>query len=448
MAERLNLIVMVAHDLGRFIGPYGLKTVATPHLDRLAAEGARFSRSFCVAPQCSPSRASIFTGRYPHNNGVLGLCHGLFKWDLHPEEQHFAGLLQQGGYHTALVGLQHETTRPDAMGYDEIVAPNAPCDYQGEQRAERFGAQAAELLARLAGGEQPFFIQMGFFEPHRLPGSPNLFGPMAPAAERGVTVPPYLVDDDSARAEVAAFQGAVQVMDAGVGRVLEALDGLGLAENTLVLFTTDHGIPFPRAKCSVYDPGLETCLLLRGPLPGLRGGQVYDPMLPHIDLLPTLLDLLGLPTPAAVQGRTVAPLLRGDHYQPRAEIFGEMTYHDYYDPVRCIRTETHKLIVAFMFNRPFMDPSQAWRPGTITVVPDDPMNQRHDLVELYDLRNDPLEHHNLAHEPAQAALRDELLARLYRHMAATEDPLLTGVPPSPMHLDAVRTLKEAAERAE
>ncbi len=436
-----NIIVLICHDLGRHLGCYGIPTVQTPHLDGFAAQGTRFARSFCVAPQCSPSRAALFTGRYPHCNGVLGLTHALFAWDLHAQEKHLATLLGEAGYHGALIGLQHETVRPEAMGFAEIVPRDALVADATLTGCDQVAAQTEAWLQTRRDSASPFYLQIGFFEPHRAPRTPHQFGDIAPDDELGVFVPPYLVDDEGARRELAAYQGAIRKLDGAVGRILEALETENLAENTLVVFTTDHGIPFPRAKCSVYDPGLETCLLMRWPRANWRQGQVVEPMIPHIDILPTLLELAGVEIPQSVQGRSFAPLLRGHPYAPRAEFFGEMTYHDYYDPVRCIRTETHKLIVAFCFNTGFMDPSQQWQPQTITVHPAAPHLSRHDIVELYDLRTDPLEHHNLAAAPEHAAVRDDLLRRLHTWMLETSDPLLEGVPPSPMHLMALAALQ-------
>lgn len=438
-SSRPNILLIICHDLGRHLGCYGVPTVRTPNLDRLAAEGVRFSRSFCAAPQCSPSRAALFTGRSPHSNGVLGLTHALFAWDLNPQERHLAGLFREAGYHTALAGLQHETTRPEQMGWDEIIKQNAPVADAALTGGDRIAAQAAAFVRGQAGSARPFYLQVGFFEPHRAPGTPGEFGGLPSDEARGVTVPAYLLEDEAAREAFRHYQGAIEKLDGAAGRLLAAVDAAGLRENTLVVFTTDHGIPFPRAKCSVYDPGLETCLLLRGP--GLAAGRVVEEMVSHIDLLPTLLDLAGVPVPESVQGRSVAPLLEGGDYEARREIFGEMTYHDYYDPVRCIRTDRHKLIVAFCYNRGLMDPSQQWRPGTITRHPEDPSRSRHDLVELYDLHDDPGETRNLAASEAHAAVREDLLRRLYDWMAATDDPLLLGVPPSPMHHRAVALLR-------
>jgi hypothetical protein len=264
----------------------------------------------------------------------------------------------------------------------------------------------------------------------------------------GVTIPPYLRDEPRARAELAELQGAVRALDAAVGRVLAGLRDLGLERDTLVLFTTDHGVALPRAKCSLYDPGLETALILRLPARGWSGGRAIDGLVSNVDLFPTLLELVGLPPGDRVQGRSLLAALDGaaDPHR-RDHLFGEMTYHDYYDPRRCLRTARHKLIVNFSAAPAFMDPSQSWRPRTTTVVPADPARAYHPLLELYDLATDPLERHNLADDPAHGDTRRALLARLHAWMRDTGDPLLDGAVTSPIHRRAVAALAGAGETA-
>jgi N-sulfoglucosamine sulfohydrolase len=172
-------------------------------------------------------------------------------------------------------------------------------------------------------------------------------------------VPPYLRDTPGTREELAGLQGAMRHLDEELGRWTDALHALGLESNTLMIVTTDHGIAMPRAKCSLYDPGIQVALVLRrAGRPGWCGGRVRKEMISSIDVLPTVLELAGIPVPANVQGRSFAPLLDGRAYTPCREVFCELTYHNYYDPVRCIRTEGQKLIANFSAAPSFMDPSQ------------------------------------------------------------------------------------------
>lgn len=446
MAAQPNILLVTCHDLGQHLGCYGVPTVDTPTLDRLAAEGVRFSRSFCVAPQCSPSRATLFSGRFPHANGVMGLCHAGFKWDYNEGEVHLARRLADAGYHTACLGIVHESPSQEGLGFAEIMPHRPPCDDETTPFAINLAENAERWLADIARREQPFYLQLGFFEPHRNHGYPTQWPPTNRPARADVTVPGYLADTPGAREEMAWFEASVRTVDDAMIRVLGALEAAGLAEDTLVIFTADHGIPFPRAKCTLYDPGLEVPLIMRWPRGPWQAGTVHDAMVSNTDYVPTLCDLLGLPAPENTHGISFAPLLKGEPLQPRREIFAEMTYHDYYDPIRCLRTETHKLIVSFCYNKALMDCSQQWGRRTTTVVPPDPHAARHPLVELYDVAADPLEHENLAERPEMADLRRELLARLHAWMVDTGDPLLEGVPMSPTHHEALAVLNDAAGR--
>ena len=457
MAGRSNLLLITCHDLGRFLGCYGNETVQSPALDRLAAEGVRFTQAFCTAPQCSPSRASLFTGRYPHSNGVMGLTHAQFAWDLHPDERHLGQILREAGYTTALAGVHHESRAgtPEEVaarcGMDEILAQHGMAAVAPQSHGEVLTDAALGWLDRVGGGERPWYLQIGYHEPHRVAaharieeGYMGFIGDyIVPDEVRGVAVPPYLQDTALAREELAELQGAARALDAAVGRLLAGLHQRDLAERTIVVFTTDHGLALPRAKCSLYDPGLETALLLRIPGQGVAGGRTLDPLMSNVDLLPTLLDLLGVPIPERVQGRSVAPALTGGAFTPREAIFGELTYHDYYDPRRCIRTDRHKLIINFTAAPGFMDPSQSWRPRTVTVEPPDPAVAYHPLLELYDLADDPYEWRNLADAPDHATIRAALLTRLASWMRETGDPLLAGAVTPPLHWMALAALGRA-----
>ncbi|MGC8643525.1 MAG: sulfatase family protein [Isosphaeraceae bacterium] len=448
--RRPNILMVHCHDLGQYLHCYGVKTVQTPNIDALAAEGVRFARSFCSNPGCSPSRSSIFTGRWPHSNGVMGLCHANFAWDLGPDERHMAQILRDAGYTTMAVGVIHETASGSKRcGYERYLPP---------ARAVAAADAAIGLLHELRNKrEKPFFLCVGFIEPHRLsypnptwpgatPNDSSFPGPhLKPDDSLGVQVPPYLRDTEGTRHELAGLQGAVRHVDSQVGRIVTALKKTGLESDTLLIFTTDHGIAMPRAKCGLYEPGVRVALIFRLPSrEGWHGGIVHNEMITNIDYLPTILDLAGVPVPANVQGRSFAALLDGKAYQPRTEIFSELTYHDYYDPRRAIRTERHKLIVNLTTAPAFMDPSQSWRPRSDVVTPTNHAMAYHPHVELYDLARDPWEQKDLAQDASYSAVRSELLRRLYRHLVETKDPILQGAVTPPQHRRVLQLLQSAA----
>jgi arylsulfatase A-like enzyme len=377
----------------------------------------------------------------------MGLCHANFAWDLNPDERHLAQILRDAGYATAAVGVIHETASgAERCGYERYLRPAS---------AAPATDAAIELVREFASKPgKPFFLCVGFIEPHRisypapnwpggLAGDASFPGPaLKPDDSLGVQVPPYLRDTDGTRRELAGLQGGIRHVDTQVGRILAALRESGLESETLFIFTTDHGIAMPRAKCGLYEPGVQVALLMRLPSrEGWHGGRVRDEMITNIDYLPTLLDLVGVPIPTNVQGRSFAALLDGRAYQPRQEIFTELTYHDYYDPRRAIRTETHKLIVNFTTAPAFMDPSQSWRPQSDVATPRNHAMAYHPDVELYDLTKDPWEQKDVAQQAQYAAVRRELLKRLHQHLVETKDPILQGAVTPPQHRRALGLLQ-------
>lgn len=424
-----NILLFTCHDLGRHLGCYGRRTVHTPALDTLAATGVRFDNIFCTAPQCSPSRAALHTGRYPHSTGVLGLAHHPFGWSLTPTNQHLAHILTASGYSTTLVGMQHliERGRAEELGY-QTVYPVRPA---GEE-----ALTAVECLRGLSLEERPFYLEVGFEEPHR----PYDFGGALPDESGGVDVPPYLPDVPEARSDLAAFQGAARVMDAAVGSVLDGLEQAGLSGNTWVIFTADHGIAMPRAKGSLYDPGIEIPLLMRWPDGGLAGGRTVGELLSNVDMVPTMLQALKLAMPSNIQGESFWPLLVGSEYSPREEIFAEKTFHTYYEPMRCIRTMTHKYIVNFEVSTAVDVPADVQRSPVYPLLIEEFTRVR-DYEELYDLAADPVEEKNLAGAPDLASLQGDLRRRLMNWMHDTADPILNGPVPSPYYFEAMQRLQ-------
>ncbi|WP_417507041.1 sulfatase [Microbacterium sp.] len=441
-----NILLLHCHDLGRFLGAYGVTTVTTVHLDALAAESTVFTSAFATSPHCSPARASLFTGAYPQQHGVLGLTHEPFGWDLTDPTTHLAHRLRQHGYRTELVGVHHESrTHADAeiarrLGFDQVRS--------GGDR-DVVVTRTIDALTRAAASGEPFYLQAGFHEPHREPSDRDRDGIMGflgdavqPDATHGVSVPSYLADTADAQEEMAELQGAVRHMDEGVGAVLSELERLGLADDTIVVFTTDHGLALPRAKCTLYDAGLGVALFLRVPDRPRWQGRRVGQLVSHVDVVPTLLELAVSDLPADVAGTSLVPLV--EHDEPaRTFTFGQLTYHTYFDPKRSVRSADAKLILNLSNAPRAMDPTQSWMHRSVPIDLTGPTIGTSPVMEFYDLAADPDELVNLIDDPDRTAQVSEFAAALRHWMQETADPLLTH-PTSPRHALALAGLEQIA----
>ena len=402
-----NLVYIHSHDSGRYVQPYGY-AVPTPNIQRLAEEGLLFRQAFSAAPTCSPSRAALLTGQWPHNSGMLGLSHRGFA--LGDPSRHLAHTLRAAGYLTVLAGLQHVSTDPPATGYEVVL--------QHASRNVEVVAPAAAAFLRDAPA-QPFFLDVGFHETHRP------YPEVDEADARYVRAPTPIPDTAETRRDMAGYIAKAKVFDEGVGMVLEALEAAGLTDDTLVVCTTDHGIAFPSMKCNLTDDGIGVFMIARGP-GGFGGGKVCDAMVSQIDLFPTLCDLSGIEHPPWLEGRSLMPIVRGEAEEVRDEVFGEVTYHAAYEPQRAVRTKRWKYIRRFGERRvPVLancddGPSKSvWleRDWGARPLPEE---------QLFDLYFDPNERHNLVDDARHASELEEMRGRLARWMHDTADPLLAG----------------------
>jgi N-sulfoglucosamine sulfohydrolase len=242
--------------------------------------------------------------------------------------------------------------------------------------------------------------------------------------------PAPIPDTQQTRRDMASYKASARVLDAGIGTLLRELETSGLAANTLVICTTDHGIPFPEMKCSLRDGGIGVMLMMRGP-GGFSGGKVVDSMVSHIDLFPTICDVAGVAKPSWLQGRSLNPLIRGEVAKVRDEVFAEVNYHAAYEPKRAVRTERHKYIRHFdkrgkpvlpncddgLSKSLWLDAGWSTQP-----VPEE---------ELYDLIFDPNETRNLAGDPKHRDAHKDMASRLDRWRRETDDPILKGPIPLP-----------------
>jgi len=395
-----NVLIVHWHDLGRQLGAYGHRDVSSPRLDQLAAEGILFTRAHATAPLCSPSRGSLFTGRYPQSNGLIGLAH--HGWEYRSGVRTLPQLLSELGWYSALFGMQHETSYPKRLGFDEFDVSNSYCDYVVDKVEEWLRGSAADLSG------QPFLLTAGFFETHR----PYPRDRYQPADSAAVSLPDYLPDTPEVRQDLADFYGSIATADTAVGVLLDTLADTGLDASTWVVFLTDHGPAFPRAKSTLYDAGTGIAMIIRPPANRAVAPRVYDELFSGVDLVPTLLDLLGLDVPTDIEGVSHAPILLAPdaHTEPaRDHVYTTKTYHDSFDPIRAIRTKESSYIENYA-TRPLLD--LPWdiaesAPGR-TLVP--LLHDQRPARELYDLVEDPTESHNLlgpdATDKAEAIAND------------------------------------------
>jgi N-sulfoglucosamine sulfohydrolase len=403
-----NILYIHSHDTGRYIEPYGCD-VPTPNLRKLAGQGILFRNAFNAAPTCSPSRASLLTGHCPHNNGMLGLAHRGFS--LNDYKQHILHTLRPHGYRSTLIGVQHIAKDPRVIGYDEIVETSDVHVAQVAPAAARFLKQTPQ---------QPFFLDIGFFETHRE------FHPPGPQEDERFCKPPVPIPDAPAtRRDMAAFKASARVLDQGIGDILNALESAGLAGNTLVIATNDHGVPFPAMKCNLTVHGTGVALIMRGP-GDFAGGKVANAMVSHLDLYPTICALLNIESPAWLQGKSLLPLIHGQVQELHEELFAEVNFHAAYEPKRAVRTKRWNYI------RRFGDREHPVLPNCDDGLSKDLWlktgwkNQLVPREQLFDVIFDPNETRNLAADPTCAKALTETRDRLEAWMKRTDDPLLRG----------------------
>jgi N-sulfoglucosamine sulfohydrolase len=409
-----NILYIHSHDTGRYVQPYGFQ-VPTPNIQLLADQGVLFREAFCAAPTCSGSRASLLTGLYCHNNGMLGLAHR--GWRLNDYGQHWVHTLRRAGYRSTLIGEQHISVDPGVIGYDELVDVDS-------NHAENVAPLTIEALR--SAPQQPWFMSVGFFETHR-----DFFAPTSVRDTLYSLPPANLPDIAASRRDMAAFKASARSLDQGIGAVLHALHDFGLVENTLVICTTDHGIAFPGAKATLFDRGIGVMMIVRGPH-GFTGGKVVDAPVSHLDVFPTLCEVAAVEPPDWLQGSSLMPLIRGEVERLNDGIFAEVTYHAAYEPQRAIRTERWKYIRRFdEYPHPVLAncDDSASKSALVEAGWGERVVPRE---QLYDLILDPAEGSNLVAEAASQEVLAELRGRLDAWMRETADPLLEGpVEPPP-----------------
>lgn len=440
----MNILLLHAHDAGRYVQPYGFP-FENPNLMAFAGEAVLFRKAFCAAPTCGPSRAAMMTGQYPHQTGMYGLP-GRDGWKIDDYGKHLVNVLKRHGYQTVLAGVQHEANHAEhfpEMEYERVLEREAPVREQdGECYPETIDKVEAFLATR--DDPRPFFLSVGIDEPHRdnlarpelnLHGKSDRFTKTRyydpEKLDYRYTAPlPWLPDLPEIRKDVESYREGVRIMDEYMGRVLYALKHNGLEDNTLVIVTSDHGIEFSGGKKTLSDQGTQVMLMIRGPAGSpFRGGRVVEGLVHHLDVMPTICDLLGIEAGHALEGRSLMPLVTGEADRLRECIFTEQTYHGALEAMRAVRTERYKYIRRHAATGPQMRHDGPTAPIMETFGWYD-RNLGHE--ELFDLYLDPMEACDRAADPAYAGIKADLSARLDTWMAETGDPFPSGVfPPKP-----------------
>lgn len=438
----MNVVYLHAHDAGRYVQPYGFP-FENPNLMAFAREGVLFRKAFCMAPTCGPSRAALTSGQYPHQVGMYGLPGGQ-GWLFDDYGKHLVQQFNGWGYLTVLAGVQHEASHADfsCIGYQRVLEEEAPARAQaGECYPETI--DKVESFLATHDRDQPFFLSVGIDEPHRdnlkreelnLQGEANRFTKTRfydpdKLDWRYTAPPPWLPDLPEIRKEMESYREGVRIMDEYMGRVLYALRHNGFDTDTLVIVTSDHGIEFPGGKMGLSDQGTQVMLMIRGPEgTPFRGGQVVEPMVTHLDLYPTLCELLGKDVSHKLGGKSLVPLAGGEVEALHEATFAEQTYHGGLEPLRSVRTERYKYI-----RRHFPSGPRMRHCGPTTPVMEAAGWYDRDLGtdELFDLYLDPMEACNRADDPGYAAIKAGLAARLEAWMAETGDPFPEGAFPDP-----------------
>ncbi len=446
--KRPNILYIHSHDTGRRIEPYGYP-VATPNLQILADQGVLFRQAYCVSPTCSPSRAGLLTGQYPHQCGQWGLAN--MGYPLAHPERHVVKVLQPHGYYTALLGVQHVTADERDIGYDEVreeIIGGAAGIRDPEMCASQVGPAAEAWLAAHAKDDAPWFLDVGMIQTHtsawrripqeKMPGTREI--------DRA-RPSPGLPDTFETRQWHANHQVSASQLDEAIGGILAALESLGLAENTLVIYTTDHGVGLVDHKCSLNDGGLEVSLIIRGP--GWIGGRTVHAMVTHLDVIPTLCDICDIEAPDWLEGRSLLPLVTGESTKLHDSIFSEINVHGFSLPERSVRTERYRLI-----RRWWQEPDQPWKnidpsPANIRMHeygwPERVTKPESDV--LHDLFLDPLGRRDRSLDPEYREIYADMVQQLTGWMEKTGDSLLQqGLVAIPKPLPFQRPAEELRKR--
>ncbi|WP_051946303.1 sulfatase [Verrucomicrobium sp. BvORR106] len=453
--QKLNLLIITADDMNADSpGWMGNTVIKTPNLDAFAATGHRFINHHVTAPICQPSRSALMTGRVPHRNGALGFN------PVREDVPTLVEILQQQGYFAACINkVVHMAPRTKFPW-------NSVADGSGKN-PDQIGKDLATALQEASKTGKPFFINANITDPHRpfygttkagggkkrqAAKNPKTAGTDAegdtdkdeaiitPIQPEAAQVPSFLEDVPDVRKEVAQYDSSVLRLDQSFSRILAALKDSGQEDRTVVVFLSDHGMSFPFSKATVYRNGTWSPVILRLPSNHpLTKPAVHEEFVSSVDLLPTLLELLSVPLPEGLDGRTWTPLLRGESQPNREAVVTHVNTVSSGQsfPQRCIRTKSRSLIFSAWSGGPRDFKVEAMSGLSFRALAEaaksDPKIEARVTqllkgipLALYDLDKDPNERVNVIADPAYRNDAVKLVEQLKEHMTRSTDPQLDG----------------------
>ena len=451
-AKPPNILIMISDDQSfPHASAYGSKMVSTPNFDRIARDGMLFNNAFCAAPGCSPSRAAFLTGRH-----IWMIEHaGTHASSFDAKYKTFMELLEKAGYHTGYTGK--------GWGPGNFKAGGRERNPAGENYGAKRGNYAAgfERFLRARPGKKPFAFWFGSSDPHRgyQKGSGLKSGKTLDQAE----VPPFLPDTPEIREDLLDYALEIERFDGDCGKMLALLEATGELKETLIIITSDNGMPFPYAKANCTEFGIHMPLAIAW-TSRIKGGQTCDALVSFTDLSATLHEITGIQAPVEfpLAGKSLLPLLQGKtETKTRSAIFSgrerhsSSRYNTLAYPQRCIRTERFLYVKNFKPERWPAGPGQklSGKPGSrpgpehggyhdIDACPslsfliagrNDPKVKKFFSLavakrpheQLFDVRKDPGCLVNLADDPAFSAVREDLAGQLSAYLKKTSDPRVT-----------------------
>lgn len=454
--QHRNVLVIVADDYGFECGAYNNSVILTPNIDNLAKRGVVYRNAYTVVSSCSPSRSAILTGLPPHQNGMYGLHNGYHNFDSFEKVMSLPRILKTGAIRTGIIGKKHVGPE-DTYPFDFAETEENNSIMQVGRNITFMKELTRQFLSQ--NSTQPFFLYIGFHDPHRCGHTSPQFGVFCEKFGTGGTgmgiipdwkpayyppediiVPKFVQDTPAARKDLSAQYTTISRLDQGVGLILKELELSGNIDNTLIIFTSDNGIPFPNGRTNLYESGTKEPFILSNPDDKASWGSESDDLTSTLDITPTVLDWLKLPYPhyklfgrkVHLQGYSLLTKSRHHGY-----VYGSHSLHEVtmYYPMRSIRDHTWRLIHNINFNMPFpIDQDFFLSPSF-----QDLLNRTHTGQEthwfkslkqyyyrpeweLYNLKTDPLEIVNLIDKKEYAGVVEKFKSMQLHWLNITHDP--------------------------